>query len=371
MNTIKKITKKLPLIVTDIDGVLVFDGKPVLKQRQTLKILRQPLNKLNKDQFYNDERQLPLIFLTNNCNRNMLEQEKADQLNEQFHLDPLSIYGLKEQNIILNYTAIRPYAEQHQNDLIMITGVEDMDKLVDIWGIKKYITLLEYAALFPDLNPISKRTEEDRLKTKDIIQKRLPFLKDSDFDYPFKIDAVFVLGDCISWNEHIQILCDLMSSEDGNIPRHRPTKAPKTNIPIYWANNSAMYRSNQQIPRLGCGMLKIGLDQAYQTMFGENTDDRIQLFGKPQKSSFEFASKLGQEQTDYEISNTYMIGDSIYTDINGANQFGWETILIRTGLHKRLTDNIKEGNPAKYVVRDFEEAIKLIFKIEGLNYQYH
>ena len=31
-------------------------------------------------------------------------------------------------------------------------------------------------------------------------------------------------------------------------------------------------------------------------------------------------------------------------------------------------DNKNEGNPAKYVVRDFEEAIKLIFNKEDLKF---
>lgn len=44
--------------------------------------------------------------------------------------------------------------------------------------------------------------------------------------------------------------------------------------------------------------------------------------------------------------------------------------MIRTGLHRRLIDNKREGNPAKYVVRDFEEAIKLIFSLEDLDYIY-
>ena len=68
----------------------------------------------------------------------------------------------------------------------------------------------------------------------------------------------------------------------------------------------------------------------------------------------------------HPVSNVYMIGDSIYSDIMGANQLGWETILIRSSLNRRLYDNAKEGNPAKFVVRDFEEAIKLIFNREGI-----
>lgn len=61
-----------------------------------------------------------------------------------------------------------------------------------------------------------------------------------------------------------------------------------------------------------------------------------------------------------------MIGDSIRNDIKSANQLGWQTILIKSSLSDRLYNNASEGSPAKFVVRDFEEAIKLIYKIEGL-----
>ena len=58
-----------------------------------------------------------------------------------------------------------------------------------------------------------------------------------------------------------------------------------------------------------------------------------------------------------------MIGDNPKSDIKGANENGWISILVRTGLFKGEND---EKNPAKYVVNDFKEAIELIFKLEGL-----
>ncbi len=63
-----------------------------------------------------------------------------------------------------------------------------------------------------------------------------------------------------------------------------------------------------------------------------------------------------------------MIGDSLYTDIKSSNILGWETILIRSGLYKRIVDNSNFIYPAKYVVRDFDEAIKLIFNNEKLSF---
>jgi ribonucleotide monophosphatase NagD (HAD superfamily) len=35
-----------------------------------------------------------------------------------------------------------------------------------------------------------------------------------------------------------------------------------------------------------------------------------------------------------EISKYFMIGDNPAGDIRGANQMGWESILVRTGVYK-------------------------------------
>lgn len=63
-----------------------------------------------------------------------------------------------------------------------------------------------------------------------------------------------------------------------------------------------------------------------------------------------------------------MIGDNPEGDIEGANRKGWNSILVRTGLFKE-GENCKE-HPAKYVVQDMEEAVRLINEIEGLGLKF-
>ena len=60
-----------------------------------------------------------------------------------------------------------------------------------------------------------------------------------------------------------------------------------------------------------------------------------------------------------------MIGDNPRSDIAGGNAAGMTTILVRTGVFDSTDDNDAE-NPATYVVEDFESAIDLIYKKEGL-----
>ena len=67
-----------------------------------------------------------------------------------------------------------------------------------------------------------------------------------------------------------------------------------------------------------------------------------------------------------------MIGDNPESDIAGANAKGWTSILVKTGVFDyKAASSTKLGNdkknPAKYVVEDFEEAVELIYRLEGLN----
>jgi len=60
-----------------------------------------------------------------------------------------------------------------------------------------------------------------------------------------------------------------------------------------------------------------------------------------------------------------MIGDNPKSDIAGGNAAGMNTVLVRTGVFESAAKNDKE-HPATHVVQDFEAAIKLIYKLEGL-----
>ena len=65
-----------------------------------------------------------------------------------------------------------------------------------------------------------------------------------------------------------------------------------------------------------------------------------------------------------------MIGDNPNSDIIGAKTLGWTSILVKTGIFDPNADSSENGNdkanPADYVVDNFEEAIKLIHKLEHI-----
>ena len=63
-----------------------------------------------------------------------------------------------------------------------------------------------------------------------------------------------------------------------------------------------------------------------------------------------------------------MIGDNPDSDIDGANRRGerWVSILVRTGVFQGGANS--DRHVAKYVVQDMEEAVQLIFRLEGLEF---
>ena len=101
----------------------------------------------------------------------------------------------------------------------------------------------------------------------------------------------------------------------------------------------------------------------------------VEQYGKPTKLTFDYAERHLQKQVKLrgiKINRFYMIGDTPSSDIGGANAKGWTTILVRTGVFDpKAETSTKDGNdkenPATYVVEDFEEAVDLIYKLEGLN----
>jgi len=96
----------------------------------------------------------------------------------------------------------------------------------------------------------------------------------------------------------------------------------------------------------------------------------ITYFGKPQKATFDYCEKILREKAaaqGVEISHFYMVGDTPESDIKGANNKasdGWISVLVRSGLFQGIENS--EEHPAQYVCEDLNEAVRLIFSLEGI-----
>ncbi len=66
--------------------------------------------------------------------------------------------------------------QKYKDNVVLICGNKNIENLVEYGSLNYYITVEEYATLFPYLVPISKRKWEDRDKLIPIIMKRIPHL---------------------------------------------------------------------------------------------------------------------------------------------------------------------------------------------------
>jgi len=106
---------------------------------------------------------------------------------------------------------------------------------------------------------------------------------------------------------------------------------------------------------------------------------KINQYGKPFILTYKYAEgicdkllhqnnqKNQKEKKIYQISNYYMIGDNPSSDIQGANNAGWTSILVKTGIFKGK-DNSEEF-PAKFVCPTIKEALEYIFKVENIHWK--
>lgn len=105
--------------------------------------------------------------------------------------------------------------------------------------------------------------------------------------------------------------------------------------------------------------------------------------GKPTRATYTYAARLLASQISHLASGTpidlhpssldaapslpgrvYMVGDNPASDIAGANAFGWESILVKTGVFRREKREDAEHVPT-VVAEDVWEGVKWALEREG------
>ena len=122
-------------------------------------------------------------------------------------------------------------------------------------------------------------------------------------------------------------------------------KAIKKNLIMYCANpdfETIEKNSNQNIFCMGA------VAEIYKKMGGD-----IIIQGKPEKDIYVETTK----SMKLDKTKTIAIGDSIFHDIKGANNFSIDSILVKSGIHKEL-ENIKllcknHHIEPTYIIEDF------------------
>ncbi|KAI7888702.1 HAD-like domain-containing protein [Mucor mucedo] len=317
----------------DIDGVLIKGKRLIPEATRALKML-------NGDNSAN--RNIPFVLLTNGGG--VTEEEKARQISE--------IVGVKidAKQVILSHSPMQKLASKYRDKRVLIVGGKGRQcyDVAKKYGFGEAVTPHDIMHWNSSSWPLAKPSSDLSVLTSAAREfSTLP------------IHAVMVFHDTYDWGRDLQIMLDALCSKDGILGSRKGDYSTQ-DVPLYWSNNDLIWSTDFPAPRLGQGAFKIALDSLYKKL----TDHELHStsFGKPHGATYRYAEDVLGRLGARDQGRVYAVGDNPAADIQGANNYGWTSVLVRTGVF--AGDNSKEF-PAAMVCDHVEEAVeKIIFDEE-------
>ncbi|CAH0056965.1 unnamed protein product [Clonostachys solani] len=316
--------------VFDIDGVLLHESRPIPGATETLEFLQKE--------------HIPFILLTNGGGKH--ETERVQELSKRLQVQ------LSTNNFIQSHTPFRQLASDLQNKNVLVTGsnAEKIRGIAKQYGFKNVITPADILRSYPDIWPF-----EPPL---DFSSGRVLSQKD------LKIDGIFVYNDPRDWAFDIQLIVDLLLSENGvlgtlsasNGRRDLPNNGWQLDgqPSIFFSNPDLYWSTAYHLPRFGQGAFQGALSGVWKQVTG-GQELKCHIIGKPHHHTFEYAERvlndhrttmIGTSAGIGSLQTVYMVGDNPESDIRGANRYKsahgtkWNSILVKTGVWDQ-----ERGNP--------------------------
>lgn len=101
-------------------------------------------------------------------------------------------------------------------------------------------------------------------KAKQRAIERNSWIKESLTDEPFQVHAIFIPMTPNSWEQDIQIMMDVLSTEDGRVAKKWTNLPPNKHIPIFTVNPDIMAPLSFHLPRLVHGAFLLALKEIYK-----------------------------------------------------------------------------------------------------------
>lgn len=355
-------------IAFDIDGVLIRGKHLIESAHSALHRISGP------DIGGQSETPIPYILLTNGGGVN--EQVKADQFNQWFDL------SLPGNAVCLSHSPMQLFVDQYRDQRILVLGMTDVKSVAHSYGFKDVITIKELSNKYPTLapnahnQPTGGRTKEIDPSNEQAIKQAIKDASEvPDPEVLKSIKAVFVMHDPNRWYEEIQIMIDVLTSNQTTSPSgvHEIKQ-----IPLYFSNGDFLFTGRHWSPRLAQGSFRTAVEAIYNEYIKQTSKNSSKLqytmFGKPEPSQFQYAQKLLEaravemgygtnNQSNNQLKRLYMIGDNCAADIRGANQAGdpWTSIWVKTGTIKPTDD---PRDVPDVVCENVDEAVKYIIERE-------
>jgi HAD superfamily hydrolase (TIGR01456 family) len=249
---------------------------------------------------------------------------------------------------------MRALAEYYKTVLVVGGEGYKCREVAEQYGFEDIVVPNDIIAWDPTIAPYRVFTEEER-KTS----------RPRDFSKT-NIEAIMVFSDSRDYATDIQIIMDLLQSENGRFGT-RAADPVSQRIPIYFSQGDMLCPTEHPFPRMSQGAFRIGLEAMYKSLTGVELE-RV-VYGKPELATYKYADEVIASwmetiHNDEKLpANIYMIGDNPASDIVGGNMYGWNTCLVRTGVFQGGEND--EQNPASFgVFNNVLEAVTTAMKKE-------
>jgi ribonucleotide monophosphatase NagD (HAD superfamily) len=134
------------------------------------------------------------------------------------------------------------------------------------------------------LNP--KRTNHDQ-NIKENLLRRFN-MTEEELIYDIEIKAVMIWSDVDLFEVHLQVISDLLISEDGRINQNiKIGNAQK--IKMYYSNEDLTYPNQVNIPRHAGGVFKIALESVFFKQYQREIIS--EKYGKPNTLQYKYAEE--------------------------------------------------------------------------------
>jgi HAD superfamily hydrolase (TIGR01456 family) len=239
---------------------------------------------------------------------------------------------------ICGHTPMREFADRYKTVLVIGGEGEKCREVAESYGFKDVITPGDILKANAATAPFRRLTDTEHRNSRDLLA-RGGSLKN------IVVEAVFVFADSRDWACDLQIILDVAQSKGGRLETRSETfdEGP----PIYFSHSDILWSAAHEHVRLGMGALR----QIVETVFESTTGGKklkTHAFGKPQVSTFEFATRLLQkwraQQHGQDVMSppdtVYFVGDTPESDIRGTNAMDakaeneWYSILVETGVYQ-------------------------------------
>ncbi|SCZ89264.1 BZ3500_MvSof-1268-A1-R1_Chr1-1g01067 [Microbotryum saponariae] len=368
-------SKKPIAFAFDIDGVLK-QGSHVLPQaKRTLAVLSGQ-NKLSQ--------KFPFICLTNGGGS--IEATRAQRLTRELGVE------IGEGQVVQSHTIFRGLVPKFEDKpVLVIGGVKDhCRKVAQHYGFKHVYIPEDVLHWQASVWPFQKLTDKEVAYAK----------ADVDFS-KISFAAILVFHDSFNWGRDVQLICDVLSSSHGVLGTSKSTSEWESSpqLPVHFSNPDLLWGNEFSQPRFGQGAFQESVAAVWKRTYNKDliSTSRLMIWtwavlhrttgGKPTSHTYKYASSLlshhvrslsnphthSSSESLHEAvvnsdagpieGNVYMLGDNPASDIAGANAFGWESILVRTGVFR---GDVKDAEHRPTIVKnDVWEGVKWALQREG------